>query len=198
MSLTGTFLVIFLIMHLSGNLLLLIDDGGEAFNAYAHFMSTNKVIRTLELVLAAGFIIHIVMATVLTYLNRKARPVSYKMNKAGENSLWFSRNMGLTGALVLVFLIIHLKNFFVESRIYGEKNMYLLVKTAFEDPVYVMVYLISFVILGLHLSHGFQSAFQSLGIQHRKYTPVIKTVGYLFSVVVPLGFAIIPIFFYVK
>ena len=198
MGASGLFLVIFLIMHLAGNLLLLADDGGEAFNAYARFMSTNWVIRVLEIGLFLGFVIHIVMAALLTRQNRKARPVKYAMNKAQENSPWYSRNMGLTGSLILVFLVIHLKNFFVESRIFGQHNMYGLVKTAFQDPLYVGVYLLSFIILGLHLSHGFQSAFQSWGLNHKTYTPLIKKAGYLFAVVIPSGFAVIPIFFYIQ
>ena len=198
MGASGLFLVLFLIMHLSGNLLLLADDGGEAFNAYARFMSTNWVIRVLEIGLFLGFVIHIVMAALLTRQNRKARPVKYAMNKAQKNSPWYSRNMGLTGSLVLVFLVIHLKNFFVESRIFGKHDMYGLVKTAFQDPLYVAIYLFSFIILGLHLSHGFQSAFQSWGLNHKTYTPLIKKAGYLFAVVIPSGFAVIPIFFYIQ
>ena len=198
MGLSGLFLVIFLIAHLSGNLLLFLDDNGQAFNAYAHFMSTNTFTRIAEIILALGFLTHIIMAIVLNIKRLKVRPVSYKINKGSENSSFMSRNMGITGSVILIFLVIHLKNFFVESRIYGEKDLYSLVRAAFQDSLYVSIYLVSLVVLALHLAHGFQSAFQSWGINNRYYNPLIKKAGYTFSVVVPLGFAAMPLYFYLQ
>ncbi len=195
---SGLFLVIFLVMHLSGNLLLFANDGGSSFNAYAHFMSTNKIIRTFEIGLLIVFLVHIITAIMLTIQNKKARPVKYKVNEAAQNSSWFSRNMGFTGSILLIFLVIHLKNFFFESRFNDEHDMYQLVRLAFQDPLYVGIYLVSLIVLGFHLSHGFQSAFQSWGIHHKKYTPLLKKIGYLFAVAVPFGFAAIPLFFYVQ
>ena len=195
---SGLCLVIFLVMHLSGNLLLFANDNGQAFNAYAHFMSTNKIIRTFEIGLFIIFFVHIITAIILTRQNQKARPVKYKINKAAQNSSWFSRNMGFTGSLILIFLVIHFKNFFVENRFNDQHDMYQLVRLAFQDPLYVGTYIVSFIILGFHLSHGFQSAFQSWGLHHKKYTPLVKKLGYLFAVVVPSGFAAIPLFFYIR
>ena len=198
MGISGLFLVVFLIAHLSGNLLLFLDDNGQAFNAYAHFMSTNTFTRIAEIILALGFLTHIVMAIILNIKRLKVRPVPYKMNKGSENSSFMSRNMGITGSVILLFLVIHLKNFFVESRIYGEKDLYSLVKAAFQDPLYVGIYLFSLIVLALHLAHGFQSAFQSWGVSGRSYTTIIKKAGYIFSIVVPLGFAAMPLYFYLQ
>ncbi len=195
---SGIFLVSFLIAHLSGNLLLFKDDGGKSFNEYANFMSTNPGIRILEIILLLGFIVHIATAIYITIQNRRARPIKYEKNKGSANSSMASRNMGLTGSVILVFLVIHMKDFFVESRIYGEKNMYELVKTTFHDPLYTIIYLFSLFILALHLSHGFQSAFQSWGLNHDKYTPFIKALGIFLAVVLPIGFASIPVYFYIK
>ena len=198
MGISGLFLVVFLITHLSGNLLLFLDDNGESFNAYAHFMSTNKIIRIAEIILALGFLVHILLAIVLYLKIRLARPISYKVNNSSQNTSFVSRNMGVTGSVVLLFLVVHLKNFFIESRIYGEKDLYNLVKTAFQDPVYVGIYLVSMIILAFHLAHGFKSAFQSWGLYSKIYTPIIKKVGYLFAVVVPSGFAAMPLYFYLQ
>ena len=198
MGVSGLFLIVFLVTHLSGNLLLFLDDNGEAFNTYAHFMSTNKIIRTAEIILALGFLVHIITALILSVRLPSVRPIPYKMNKTSQNSSFISRNMGITGSVILLFLIIHLKNFFVESRFYGQKDLYNLVKTAFQDPIYVGIYLFSLIILAFHLAHGFQSAFQSWGIHDKFYTSIIKKAGYLFAVIVPSGFAAMPLYFFLQ
>ena len=198
MGISGLFLVIFLTTHLSGNLLLFLDDNGGAFNAYAHFMGTNKIIRTAEVILALGFLVHIITALVLHIKLPSVRPVSYKMNKTSQNSSFISRNMGITGSVILLFLVIHLKNFFVESRFYGQDDLYKLVKTAFQDPIYVGIYLCSLIVLALHLAHGFQSAFQSWGVHDKFYMKIIKRTSYVFAVVVPSGFAAMPLYFYLQ
>ncbi len=197
MAITGLFLISFLVVHLSGNLLLFKADGGKAFNEYAHFMSTNPLIRTMEIILFAGFIFHIIDGILLTIQNRKARPVKYAVQKSSPNSNWPARNMGITGSIILIFLVIHLKSFFVEHRFLGnETPMDQLVKEAFNDPFYAGFYVIAMVLLGLHLSHGFKSAFQSLGLRHSSYFNIIKYIGIIFSIVVPAAFASMPIYFY--
>ena len=206
MSITGLFLISFLVVHLIGNLQLFKNDGGAAFNVYSHFMGTNPVIRTMEIVLLLGFLFHIYDAIVLTRKNKAARPVGYANNRPEENSPWSSRNMGLLGTVILVFLIIHLWNFFVPARFGGLEgvviegasydNLYLRVVQSFKVWWYVLIYVISMVALAYHLIHGFQSAFQSLGLTHKKYTPFIQKFGYAFSVIICLGFAIIPIYFF--
>ncbi len=207
MSLTGLFLVSFLLVHLSGNFLLFKPDGGEAFNLYSNFMSTNGVIRVLEIGLLLGFGIHIWTALLLTRLNASARPVAYAMEKTNDKVSWFSRNMGLSGSIVLFFLIVHLINFWfpyhynempmvqIEGKNY--KDMYGLVARIFHDEWwYSILYLIALVLLGFHLQHGFASAFRTLGIEHKKYNPIIQGIGNLISVLVPLGFATMPVYFW--
>jgi len=206
MSITGLFLCSFLVVHLIGNLQLFKNDNGDAFNIYSHFMGTNPVIRVMEFVLLAGFVFHIWDAIALTRRNKAARKVGYTYSRPQDNSNWSSRNMGLLGTVILVFLIIHLYNFFIPTKtgalgpvtIEGMEydNLYVKVVEAFRNPIYVALYVISMIALAFHLIHGFQSAFQSLGINHKKYTPAIKTIGYAFSVLVCLGFAAMPLYFF--
>jgi len=206
MSITGLFLCSFLVVHLIGNLQLFKSDNGDAFNMYSHFMATNPIIRTMEIVLLLGFVFHIWDAVALTRKNKAARSVGYAYNRPQDNSNWSSRNMGLLGTVILVFLIIHLYNFFIPTKtgalgpitIAGVEydNLYVKVVEAFQNPLYVALYVISMAALAFHLIHGFQSAFQTLGINHKKYTPAIKTIGYGFSVLVCLGFAAMPLYFF--
>lgn len=207
MSLTGLFLCSFLVIHLAGNLQLLREDGGQAFNIYSRFMSTNFIIRSIEVFLFLGFIFHIYDGLYLAYLNRKARGGQrYAVNRPEENSNWSSRNMALLGTILLVFLVIHLYNFFYVAR-FGEldpveiegieyKNVYTMVVSAFQLWWYVAIYVLSMVALGFHLIHGFASAFQTLGLNHKKYTPAIKAVGYGFSIIISAGFAMLPLYFF--
>lgn len=198
-GLTGAFLVTFLLVHLGGNLLLLIDDGGEAFLQFVAFMTTNPLIKIMEIGLGLGFLLHIVTALSLAWHNKKSRPQKYHANAAGKNSSWSSRNMAISGIMVLLFLIIHIDGFYVEHKIrHAEESMYDTVITTFQDPVFVGLYVLFMFFLALHLSHGFQSAFQTLGLRHKKYTPIINVLGWLYAILVPLGFAIIPIVLYVK
>ncbi len=206
MSVTGLFLCSFLVVHLLGNLQLFKDDGGEAFNLYSDFMAHNGIIRVMEIVLALGFIFHIYDAVVLTRRNQAARPIDYANNHPEENSSWSSRNMGLLGTVILVFLIIHLWNFFIPTKFGGlegvvienvsYENLYLKVLQSFQVWWYVLIYVISMIALAYHLIHGFQSAFQTLGLNHKKYTPFIQMFGYGFSVIVCLAFAAIPLYFF--
>ncbi len=206
MSITGLFLCSFLVVHLVGNLQLFNDDGGNSFNIYSKFMGTNPIIRTMEIVLLLGFLFHIYDALVLTRRNKSARPIGYVNNHPEQNSNWSSRNMGLLGTIILVFLIIHLWNFFVPARFGGLEgvviedvaydNLYIKVVQSFQIWWYVAIYVISMVALAYHLIHGFQSAFQTLGLDHKKYTPFIQKFGYAFSIIVCLGFAIIPLYFF--
>ncbi|WP_266202243.1 succinate dehydrogenase cytochrome b subunit [Pontibacter kalidii] len=206
MAVTGLFLCSFLVVHLIGNLQLFRNDGGEAFNIYSHFMASNPIIRFMEIILVLGFLFHIYDALVLTRRNKAARPVDYVNNHPEENSTWSSRNMGLLGTIILVFLIIHLWNFFVPARFGGldgvviedveYDNLYLRVVESFQIWWYVAIYVISMIALAYHLIHGFQSAFQTLGLDHKKYTPFIQKFGVAFSILVCLGFAIIPLYFF--
>lgn len=198
MGITGLFLISFLLVHCFINALIFVNDGGETFNKGAEFMGTNWLIRTMEIVLFGGIILHIIQALVLTLENRKARPVAYAKVDGAANSKWYSRWMGLLGTLILMFLIIHLKHFWVVSRFTdhitsGEETLFDEMLEVFEEPWVVIVYCLSMVSLAYHLLHGFQSAFQTLGLNHSKYTPLIKKTGIAFSIIIPLIFAAMPI-----
>jgi len=198
MGITGLFLITFLLVHCFVNALIFFNDGGETFNKGAEFMGTNWLIRAMELVLFGGIILHIIQALILTLENKKARPIGYAVTNGNANSTWYSRWMGLLGTLILMFLIIHLKHFWVVSRFTdhitsGEETLFEEMKEVFENPIMVALYCASMISLAYHLLHGFQSAFQSLGLNHKKYTPLIKKLGFAFSILVPAVFASMPL-----
>jgi succinate dehydrogenase / fumarate reductase cytochrome b subunit len=208
MAATGLFLIIFLVVHLIGNLQLLAEDGGEAFNVYAKFMTTNPVIKTTSYLLYATFLIHIIWAIILTANNRKARPVGYKVSGASTNSAWSSRNMGFLGSVIFIFLVIHLANFWWKMK-FGDipfvsydgmeyKDLYTVVDNAFGELWIVALYVVAMIGLMFHLYHGFQSAFQTLGLNHPKYNPAIKVIGVAFAIIVPALFASIPVLMYLN
>ena len=202
MALTGLFLILFLVVHLIGNLQLLKDDGGEAFNIYAQFMTSNPLIKVISYVNYAFILLHVIWAILLSRRNRTARgSEGYAINK--NSSEWTSRNMGILGTFILIFLVIHLKGFWYEMHWGGidvenydgkeVKNLYAVVAAAYSQAWYVGIYVVSMLLLAFHLWHGFASAFQTLGLNHAKYNPIIKFVGRAFAIVVPAGFALIPI-----
>ncbi len=201
MGLTGIFLILFLIVHCSINALVFLNDGGKTFNEAAEFMSHNWLMRTLEVLLFAGFIAHILQSLILTLENKKARKIGYAVVNANANSKWYSRSMGLLGTLILIFLIIHLKHFWVVSRFTdeissGKETLYDEMKEVFSNPIPVIIYVLAMISLSYHLMHGFQSAFQTLGLNHKKYTPIIKKIGFIYSIIIPLLFALMPLAFY--
>ncbi|MCC7233455.1 MAG: succinate dehydrogenase cytochrome b subunit [Bacteroidia bacterium] len=197
MALTGLFLVTFLIEHLYGNLLLYKLDGGVAFNEYSEFLVSSLFIRVVEIALFAGFLIHIIDGIYLTLYNRRARKIRYEVEHVSGLGTWFSRNMGLTGAVIFFFLVVHLKSFFVPYRIFHtDTSLAYEVASAFRSNWYAALYVVSMVILGSHLNHGFQSAFHSLGFNNIKYMKPMKTLGTLFALIMMIGFASFPIMFY--
>ena len=197
MGLTGLFLVSFLVVHVSLNATIFMMDGGQTFNSGADFMAHNPVIRIVEIVLFAGLIIHILQALALTLANKKARPVAYAKIDGAAHSSWYSRSMGILGSLLLLFLVTHLSHFWIDTKIavfkHQEHNTYLEMKEVFSHWYVVLIYLVGVIALCYHLLHGFQSAFQSLGLNHKKYTPLIKKVGVWFSIIVCLLFAAMPV-----
>lgn len=214
MGLTGLFLISFLVVHCFVNSLIFVDmfnpaDNGRLFDLGCEFMGTNWIIRAMEIVLFAGIILHIVQSLILTLENRKARPVAYMGSAGNVNSKWYSRSMGLLGTLILMFLIIHLSHFWVLSRftdelahtkehaLPGQETMFDEMKEVFSQLWVVIVYCLAMVSLAYHLMHGFQSAFQTLGLNHKKYTPLIKSAGMWFSIIIPVIFALMPIAMYV-
>ncbi len=194
MSLSGLFLITFLLVHLGINLTLF--AGADTFNTASHFMATNPLIQVAQYVLAAGFIIHIFMGIKLELKNRASRPIKYTKNNAAANSGWASRNMIYTGILILLFLVLHLKDFFVKIKFGEVHDDYQLVTELFKNPIYVIIYVVAFVLLGIHLSHGFQSAFTSVGARAPKYLKFVKNTGIAFSYLIALGFSMIAIYFY--
>jgi succinate dehydrogenase / fumarate reductase, cytochrome b subunit len=201
MGATGLFLISFLVIHCFINSLIFVNDGGALFNEGAHFMATNWIIRAMEVVLMLGIILHVVQALILTLENKKARPIAYAQVNGAANSSWYSRSMGLLGTLLLIFLIIHLAHFWVKSRFTGlpidestgHDNLFVVMTETFKYTWVVIVYCLAMVSLAYHLMHGFQSAFQTFGLNHKKYTPLIKSVGVWFSIIIPIIFAAMPI-----
>lgn len=206
MAASGLFLCVFLLEHLYTNILLykpLIDpnDGGQAFNAASNDMVHNIFIRTVEIILFAAIIFHVWQAIRLTVENRKARPVGYASG-AKAKTAWISKNMGLTGSIILFFIVIHLYNFFVPYRVTGHvgheggETLAYEVTEALTNPFYAGLYLISVILIGLHVSHGLQSTFQSTGLNNKKYAPALKAVGNVYAWLIIIGFGSFPIMFY--
>jgi len=206
MGLTGLFLISFLFIHAFINSMVFFDTTGQLFNEYAHFMGTNIIIRIMEVGLFGGLLLHVFDGLMLWKENNAARPEKYAYSKPGANSKWYSRSMGLLGTLLLVFLIIHLYHFWVPSRftglaesaVPGVHDLYAEMFTVFASPIVVVVYILAQVSLSYHLLHGFKSAFQSLGLNHKKYNQLIATVGVAYAILIPLIFALMPIFIYLR
>ena len=200
MALSGLFLIIFLVTHLVINLLTLFPSK-NLFNDAAHFMATNPVIYAMQYVLALGFIIHIGMGIKLTIQNKMARSKNYAYNQMSKNTDISSRSMIISGGLVLVFLVLHLRDYFYQMKFVGlpeGTTDYDLVVNLFTNPYYTGVYVVSFIVLGFHLNHGFKSAFQSVGANHKKYNPAIKAASIGYSITIALGFSAIAIFHFIN
>ncbi|MFM8451063.1 MAG: succinate dehydrogenase cytochrome b subunit, partial [Haliscomenobacter sp.] len=206
MSLTGIFLMLFLIVHLLGNLQMLSDDGGVGFNSYAKFMTSNPLIKSVSYLLYFSILLHAIQGWRLWAQNRAARGgqgYAVKVTRAVNTNPTAASRMGWLGTIIFVFLVLHMWQFWFQMKtgnvnhvtINGVqmKDLYTPVMLAFRNPVYVLVYVISMYVIGVHLRHGFQSAFQTLGINHKKYTPLIRFLGNAYSLLIPLGFALIPV-----
>lgn len=207
MSITGLFLMMFLMVHLTINSLLLFGDG-ELFNVAANFMSSNPIMKVIEPILALGFILHIIYAGYITLKNQMARPQGYKVTNKSEAS-WASKNMFILGGLILVFLVIHIANFFwkvkfgvVPTISYGNgelHDVYGLVAGIFKVWLwYDVLYILGAIFLFLHLTHGFWSAFQTIGWGNEKWTLRLKVISYIYAIIVAGGFAFIPLYFLIK
>ncbi len=196
MSLSGFFLCSFLIVHVYINLFLLKQDRGSTFDTYAEFMATYPLLRPLEIILFAGFLLHAFVGVWLWLTNRSMRPQRYKVSRAADSSSLSSRIAFWTGAFVFLFLVIHVNTFFVQSRFFPDgETMFERVAAAFRNPWNDVFYFIALVFLGYHLKHGFQSAFQTLGLRTKKYERLIDIVGILFWLIIPICFAAMPLYF---
>ena len=208
MSLTGLFLIVFLLEHMIGNLLLLKTDGGASFNEFAHFMKHSMIIQAGELVLFGGILFHAIDGIILVRKNKSARPVAYASGNKSRLDSWASKYMGPFGLIILIFIIIHLVDFFSYKYFVASPvadvtidevvmtDMAKIVYMKFQSIGYVIFYVIAMLITAFHLNHGFQSAFQTLGVNHVKYSGLIKKLSFLYSVAIPLGLALIPILIY--
>ncbi|HEX5150768.1 MAG TPA: succinate dehydrogenase cytochrome b subunit [Parafilimonas sp.] len=208
MALTGIFLIVFLVVHAGVNALVWANDGGEMFNRAANFLGANVVPRIIEVGLFLFFILHIVQGYVLEVENRTRRSVGYAIDYGNRGSRWYSRSMGLLGTLILLFLIIHLVDFWIPSRFgtmpeatinEGTKhvhNLYILMQVRFQELWVVIIYVLGCISLAYHLLHGFYSAFKTIGVYNKRYLILVRWTGYAFAILVSFVFAMMPISFY--
>ena len=206
MSITGLFLILFICVHLSVNLLLIFDDSGVLFNNAAYFMDSNPIVKIIEPLLAIGFAVHIIYATIITIQNQKTRQKNYSVKNNKATSTWPSRNMFILGALILTFLAIHLSNYFYKIK-FGTmplievdgnlmNNTYLVVSSSFINHFwYSLIYVAAGMFLGLHLTHGFWSAFQTIGWTNTLWLKRLKIIALVYAIIVATGFSIIPLYF---
>lgn len=207
MSLTGVFLILFLKVHLIGNLQLLANDGGESFNSYAYFMTSNPLIKTISYGLYFFILLHAFLGLAIWSKNKKAKGSTYAVRSNADVS-WASKNMALLGILVLAFIFLHMGDFWLKMKMdkldmvsvagldHQVKDLYSAVAFTFSNVYMVCAYMVGLIALAFHLWHGFQSAFQTLGLNHQKYTPIIKFIGKVYSILVPLLFALIPLYYF--
>lgn len=214
MALTGLFLISFLLIHAGLNSCIFNDlpffdpnDNGSMFNRAAHFMGASLVIRLMEIVLFAGLITHIVQGYLVEVKNRKKRGQGYKIDLGNRGSKWYSRSMALLGTLILLFLVVHVAQFWVPSRIthdlepvtYGyteTHDLFLRMFEVFQNPLIVLLYLMGVASLAFHLFHGFHSAFRTMGVHNKKYLNLLKGLGYGFTIIICLLFALMPVSMY--
>lgn len=206
MSLTGLFLILFLVIHLIGNLQLLKDDGGKAFNLYADFMVGNPLIKTVSYGLYFFILLHAIQGILIARYNKTTKGSKYAVQNSPKTT-WASKNMALLGILILAFLLLHMGDFWFKMKFTDQlamvdydgktvKDLYGRVALAYQELWIVVAYLAGLIALSFHLWHGFQSAFQTLGLNHKKYTPAIKSLGKFYSIIIPFAYAIIPIYYY--
>ncbi len=207
MAFAGLFLAVFLMVHLGINLFILplTENHVEIFELAVHFMVTNPIIMAFEIVLFTGFIIHILYGLILQIQNWMARPVRYKKEGYSHTS-FFSKYMIHTGIIIFIFLVIHFTNFYFvklglteapvgPATVANDHDFYHMTINLFSNAWYSVIYIVLIIILGFHMNHAIQSAFQSFGLNHSKYSPFIKAVGTIYSIIVPLGFLSIPLYF---
>lgn len=200
MGATGLFLITFLIVHCYVNSQVFYNDGGAHFNFFAHFLGTNWAVHIVEVGLLVFLVWHAVLGLQLWFKNMGRRKSRYAM-KSGKTSSWYSRSMAILGTLILLFLIIHLRNFWGPNRVQywsgnGEKDLFSMMAEDFSNIVMVIIYVLGCFSLAWHLVHGFYSAFQTFGLTTHRYKGIIYNIGVAFAIIVPLIFAAMPVWFY--
>ena len=207
MALAGLFLVVFLLVHLGINLTLILFEDTRIFNIASHFMATNILIKVMEVILFGGLFLHIIYGLIVQIMNWISRGKRYRIYNNAQTS-FFSKYMIHLAVIILVFLVIHLLDFYIKAKfghghveevVYNGKHYHdlgTMVIEKFRILWVVIFYIACFLFLGFHLIHGFQSAFQTLGLNHGVYTPLIKALGIVYTLIVVIGFSVIPIVVY--
>lgn len=207
---TGLFLCLFLMVHLSANCILLLPEemAREMYNAYSTLLRENPLIKVVAYALYLSIILHAVFALLVTIRNKKARPTKYSVNHSNENSTWTSQNMGLIGIFILIFIVVHLANFWARIKLgmgdevgldnLGNKDVYEVTSALFHNIYYTIFYSILMIPLGLHLHHGLKSAFKTLGFYHKSGLKVLSKIALGYALIVSILFGIIPFIVYFK
>lgn len=210
MALTGLFLCLFLIVHLSANFLLVLpeDMARGLYNSYSTALRESLLIQVVSFVLYLSILLHLIYAGIITVKNKKAKPISYAVNHFRANSTWTSHNMGWIGIVLLIFILIHLANFWARVKLgigaevgldqSGQLDVYELSYRLFQNIYYVCFYAILMIPLGLHLHHGLESGFKSLGFYHTKGLRILAKVSLMYAVIISVGFGLIPFIVYLK
>jgi succinate dehydrogenase / fumarate reductase cytochrome b subunit len=209
-ALTGLFLCLFLIVHLSANCILFLpkDLARELYNSYSTTLRENFLIKIIAYVLYLSIILHALYALLITIKNRKAKASRYAVNHSKENSSWTSQNMGLLGVTILLFIVVHLGNFWARIKLgigeevlldeFGNKDVYEVTYALFQNIYYVIFYTVLTIPLGLHLYHGLKSAFKTLGFYHKKGLQIVAKVSLVYAVIMTVGFGTIPFIVFFK
>ncbi len=207
---TGLFLCLFLIVHLSANCILLLpeDLSSQLYNSYSTFLRENPLIKIVAYALYLSIILHVVYALIVTIKNRKAKPQKYAVNQWQENSSWASQNMGLIGIFILLFIVVHLANFWARIKlgmgegvgidVFGHEDVYDVTYSLFQNIYYVIFYSLLMIPLGFHLHHGLKSGFKTLGFYHKNGLKILSKIALFYALIVSILFAIIPFVVYFK
>lgn len=207
---TGLFLCIFLIVHLSANALLLLPEATARglYNSYSAALRGNILITIVAYVLYLSIVFHVIYAGIVTYKNRRTKDKSYTLNRKNENSTWSSQNMGFLGILILIFIVVHLVNFWARVKLgigenvgvdeAGNIDVYEVTTALFQNIYYVIFYAILMIPLGFHLHHGLKSAFKTLGFYHKKGLNFVAKISLFYAVIISAGFGVIPLILYFK
>lgn len=209
-ALTGLFLCAFLLVHLSANTLLLLPQeiARDLYNSYSTLLRESTLIKIIAYLLYLSIVFHALFALLVTLKNRKAKAQKYVVNNSKENSSWTSQNMGLIGTVILLFIVVHLANFWARIKLgigeevlldsHGNKDVYEVTYSLFQNIYYVIFYTVISIPLALHIHHGLQSAFKTLGFYHKKGLNIIAKISAIFALLMAIGFGIIPFAVYFK
>ena len=209
-AVTGLFLCLFLIVHLSANCILLLPEevARGLYNSYSTTLRENPLIKIVAYALYLSILLHVVYALLVSLRNKKAKPTKYAVNRSSENSTWASQNMGLLGAFILLFIVVHLANFWARIKLgmgdvvgtdaLGNVDVYAVTSSLFHNIYYVIFYSFLMIPLGFHLHHGLKSAFKTLGFYHKAELRLVAKIALIYAVIMSVGFGIIPLIVYFK